>query len=111
MNLTLGRLLGAIISISVLAVGAFLVVRFTIAEVGNDPEEDLLLAENRTELSVCVEGAGGLDISDEHVERGRQALEGGLEGGSFVPSEYSQRTITVGCPPPSAHLGQALSKW
>lgn len=75
------------------------------------PIDDWLLASNRANLSLCVDGAAGLTISGEDVETVHEALDSALASQPSVPPEYDNPTVSQGCPPPSAQLGQPISKY
>src|SRR4030042_2407781 len=57
----------------------------------------LLLADNRAHLSICVDGAGGLEITDADVDAVREALERALAALEKIPPEYEEREMAVGC--------------
>ena len=81
------------------------------ADVGGEGEVTsggLLLVSNRTQLSLCVDGAGGFSVSDDEVDRVRDALEGVLAAADNPPSEYSDRAVSRSCPPPTALTGSVL---
>lgn len=69
----------------------------------------LLRVSNRTNLSLCVDGAGGFSVSDDDVDRVRNALETVLAAADDPPSEYSDPVVSLGCPPPVALTGRRLS--
>ena len=62
----------------------------------------LLFASNRTMLSLCVDGAGGLTVSDEQVATVAEALELAIASVPDPPNEYRERRVSRGCPAPSA---------
>jgi hypothetical protein len=67
--------------------------------------EGPLLVSNRSHLSICVDGGGGLNISNEDVQGVRETLEEALAARPEIPPEYAEREVTAGCPAPTARLG------
>lgn len=72
---------------------------------GDDPGN--LVAPGRTHLSVCVDGAGGINVSPSDVDKVSTALDNALASLAQVPPEFGQPTVTGGCPPPLP-LGEPL---
>jgi hypothetical protein len=73
---------------------------------GSSPNEfNPLLDDARTHLSICVDGAGGVALSNEDAQTVREALESGLAEIDDVPPDYAKREVVVGCPPPAEWLG------
>lgn len=63
-----------------------------------------LLHSDRSNLSVCVDGAAGFNVSDTEVEAVQAALDSGLASVPDAPGAYSEPTVAVGCPAPPAAL-------
>ena len=61
------------------------------------------LASNRTEFSVCVDGAGGVSVTRTEIDKVRQAVDSAIGSLSVVPT-----AVTEGCPPPLALTGEKL---
>ena len=61
------------------------------------------LASNRTEFSVCVDGAGGVSVTRTEIDKVRQAVDSVIGSLSVVPT-----AVTEGCPPPLALTGDKL---
>ncbi len=80
---------------------------------GIDRSIALFQAEERMQcgvVSVCVDGAGGIDASDTEVELVRQALDTALAGATHIPgADTVPRRVVEGCPPPLALTGQPKS--
>lgn len=117
MKVTIKRLVLFGLVAAVLGTGAYFAVQFAVAQVGHESAINYLRTDNRTQLSVCVDGAGGLVVSDAEVEKVRQTLDEALN--SFpnvppaylddlqiaapqVPPQYLQRQVVSGCPAPRA---------
>lgn len=70
--------------------------------------EGILSTSHRSNLSVCVDGAGGATIGNDAILAVQQALEQGLESVSTVYSDalmhLENSTVSAGCPPPTAAL-------
>lgn len=67
---------------------------------------DWFLMSGRPNLSLCVDGVGGLELSDEHVQAVREGLELALDSAPEVPAEYQRHEVVAGCPLPSVPLGK-----
>lgn len=108
------RLRGKLIAVAVLAVlalTAFLLVEFVGAQLTHEPGiGGPLRVDSRSQLSLCVDGSNGLSVSDNEVDRVRDALETVIAGADDPPSEYDDRAVSLGCPPPVALTGQPLSR-
>ena len=59
---------------------------------------NLLFTSNRTELSVCVDGAEGYDLTGEEVDAVAEALENSLASVPDPPNEYAKRGVSEKCP-------------
>ena len=66
--------------------------------------EGRLLYSDRSNLSVCVDGAAGFNVSDTELVAVQAALDSGLASVPDVPGVYSQPAVAVGCPAPPAAL-------
>lgn len=109
--LKLKRLLIGGLLLGALGAVAFVVAQFVGAQGGDEGGVrviPLLGASNRTHLSLCLDGAGGLSVSGTEVRTVRQTLEAALAGVSDLPPQYSEPTVSLGCPPPVALTGKRL---
>lgn len=68
----------------------------------------LLFTTNRTQLSLCVEGAGGFSVAQAEVELVRRALEDAVAVVPSLPAEYAQRSVSAGCPLATALIGRLV---
>lgn len=68
-----------------------------------------LRAPQRTHLSLCVDSAGGGDISDDDVTRVGEALDAGLGSLDEVPQEFRDPETVRGCPAAIDLTGRPLS--
>lgn len=75
------------------------------------PGDGRLLSGTRDNLSVCVDGAGGLEINGEDVDDIESALDEALASVPNVPEEFSNPDVSEGCPEPRAPMGQAISRF
>lgn len=71
----------------------------------------MLTTSNRSNLSVCVDAAGGATSVSADVEKVRQAIDDGLAGVAdvYINAQQYQRDVEVtsGCPAPTAALTAA----
>ncbi len=68
------------------------------------------MVDSRSKLSICVDGAGGAEVTDEDVDAVRDALEDALASVNDPPPEYAQRQVVRGCPPPAERFGASQSE-
>ena len=61
-----------------------------------------LITSNRTNLSLCVDGAEGHAVDDAELTAVRRALDDAVTSATDAPTEYAERQVTVGCPPATA---------
>jgi DNA-binding CsgD family transcriptional regulator len=60
-------------------------------------------------LSVCVDGAGGIEASEVQVQAVEQALDTALARATHLPGVLSvERRVVQGCPPATALTGEPL---
>jgi hypothetical protein len=64
-----------------------------------DADADYLIVPHRNRVSVCVGGAGRSEITDQDIERVRDALDVGLNSLETIPSAFADFVIEEGCPP------------
>ena len=64
-----------------------------------------LISDTRSRLSLCVDGAGGFNASDEDTQEVREALEQGLAAENSLPAEYAEPVVVPDCPPAPDELG------
>lgn len=118
------RLLPFGLTLGIVALTAVLIACFAGPQEGNAPVEprqqagtalpsvqevpNLLETSNRTELSLCVDGAGGFTPAQAQVQLVRQALDGAVAVVPSLPTEYGQRAVSAGCPPPTAMIGRPV---
>ena len=67
-----------------------------------------LLVKGRTELSVCVDGAGGYVLADRDVALVSTAVDSALGSLDQAPREFGTPSVTSGCPPPLPLTGKRL---
>ena len=73
--------------------------QLALAQLADQSAHNPLLTDDRTHLSICVDGAAGYSVTDADVEAVRETLEDAVASVSNVPPEYSERKVVEGCPP------------
>jgi len=98
------KLLAAGVAFAALALGiALVVINLAGAEEGDD--EGPLLFSDRTQLSICLDGAAGYETNDTDAQAVRQGIEETLATSPIeVPREYAEWELVEGCPHPAPNL-------
>jgi hypothetical protein len=77
---------------------AFLLAEFVGAHESVEPSTGPLLATNRSMLSVCVDGARGLNATQANANGVATALDDALDSFADVPEEFQRREVVLSCP-------------
>lgn len=101
------RMFGAALLVGGLAIGGFVIAQF----VGAQSDESILvsggnakLVNARDNLSICVDGARGYTATRADVDMVQELVDTAVGRFAGIPSEYEERVVVLGCPPPPAAL-------
>jgi hypothetical protein len=94
-----GLYLGAGLIMAGVAVAGFVISHLA---AGDEPEVThvggVLQTSNRSNLSLCVDGAFGLERADEDLDAVRDVVESVAEGLPIAAPEYANPEVVAGCP-------------
>lgn len=101
--------LGGGLLVAGIGVAVFVLSQFAAGDEPAVTVEGQLLASSRSNLSLCVDGAGGFSVSSREVEAVREALARGLASVPDVPDEYAEPNVVAGCPPATGLTGTPVN--